>query len=72
MLFYNMGLFLSVRLYSKEIRPNEGTTTEKRVCCNSSEKCLNRKEDSVKNLALLINRHVCLVFSSFEVTLFPI
>ena len=30
------------------------------------------KADWDKNLALLINKHVCLVFSSFTITLFPI
>ena len=60
MLFYhNMGLFLSVRLYSTEIRPSAGTTTKKRVCCNFSKKWLNVKEDSVKKLPLLINRQLC-------------
>ena len=30
---------------------------------------VNVKEDSVKDLALLINKHVCLVFSSFKIAL---
>ena len=62
------GCFLSVRLYS---RPNAGPTTKKRVPCKFSKKWLNRKVDSDKNLTLLIDRHVCLVFSSFKITLFP-
>ena len=66
------GCFLSVRLYLTEIRPNAGTTTEKAVCCSFSKKWLNRKEDSVKQIALQMNRHVCLVFSSFKITFFSI
>ena len=40
-------------------------STETRVCCHFSK-------NSDKNLALLINKHVCLVFSNFKITLFPI
>ena len=52
------GCCLSVKLYRTEIRPNASITTE--------------KKSSDKSLALLINRHVCLVFSSFKICHFPI
>ena len=72
-LFYrNMWLFLSVRLYSTEIRPSAGTTTENGVCCNFFKKRMNRKADWDKNVTLLINKQVCLVISSFKITLFTI
>ena len=32
---------------------------------------VKQKTDLNKNLALLINMHVCLVFSSFKINLFP-
>ena len=44
----------------------------KKECCNVSVKWQHKKADSDQNLVLLINRNVCLVFSSFKTTLSPI
>ena len=73
MLFYhNMGLCFVCNTLLNRNKAQSSTTIEKRVCSNFSKKWLNVKEDSVKNLVLLINRPVYLVVLSFKITLFPI
>ena len=56
-----VSVLLSLRLSSKEIKPDAGKTTEKWVCCKFSLKRLPREADSDKTFMLLMNKHVCLM-----------